>query len=126
MALRVVIPRTGWQFRAGIKGRLPFRASIACSRMAVSWARRALEGALMGCWQRPDRSLAILHSERGIQFISAGYQRFLTRTNISVVLRANSEAEVARLVEPRQRRRGSLDHVAHLKHLRVRRPARVR
>lgn len=36
-----------------------------------------LRAVMMACWQRPDRSPVILHSDRGTQFTSADYQQFL-------------------------------------------------
>ena len=36
-----------------------------------------LKAVMMACWQRPDRSWVILHSDRGTQFTSAEYQQFL-------------------------------------------------
>ena len=36
-----------------------------------------LKAVMMACWQRPDRSPVILHSDRGTQFTSADYQQFL-------------------------------------------------
>lgn len=36
-----------------------------------------LKAVMMACWQRPDRTEVILHSDRGTQFTSADYQQFL-------------------------------------------------
>ena len=36
-----------------------------------------LQAVLMALWQRPERSPVILHSDRGCQFTSDEYQRFL-------------------------------------------------
>lgn len=41
-----------------------------------------LKGVLMACWQRTDRDPVILHSDRGTQFTSNEYQRFLRDHNI--------------------------------------------
>ena len=41
-----------------------------------------LQAVLMALWQREDRSPIILHSDRGCQFTSAEYQRFLAGHNL--------------------------------------------
>jgi len=41
-----------------------------------------LSAVLMACWQRPNRSPVLLHSDRGTQFTSSDYQRFLVDHNI--------------------------------------------
>lgn len=50
----------------------------------VGWAtspiqdrQLVLKAVLMACWQRPDRTPVILHSDRGTQFTSSEYQQFL-------------------------------------------------
>jgi putative transposase len=54
------------------------------SRLVVGWSMSAvqdrqlvLQAVLMALWQRQDRSPVILHSDRGCQFTSDEYQRFL-------------------------------------------------
>ena len=54
------------------------------SGRVVGWSMSArqdrqlvLQAVLMALWQRPDRSPVILHSDRGCQFTSDEYQRFL-------------------------------------------------
>jgi putative transposase len=54
------------------------------SRRVVGWSMSArqdrqlvLQAVLMALWQRTDRSPVILHSDRGCQFTSDEYQRFL-------------------------------------------------
>ncbi len=54
------------------------------SGRVVGWSMRArqdrelvLQAVLMALWQRTDRSPVILHSDRGCQFTSDEYQRFL-------------------------------------------------
>jgi putative transposase len=56
-----------------------------CSRIVVGWSmsprqdrQLVLQAVLMALWQRPARSAVILHSDRGCQFTSEEYQRFLT------------------------------------------------
>ena len=41
-----------------------------------------IKAVLMACWQRPDREPLVLHSDRGTQFTSGEYQRFLADHNI--------------------------------------------
>ena len=41
-----------------------------------------IQAVLMALWQREDRSLVILHSDRGCQFTSGVYQRFLKGHNL--------------------------------------------
>src|SRR5690606_11646491 len=41
-----------------------------------------LQAVLMALWQRVDRSPVILHSDRGCQFTSDEYQRFLQGHNL--------------------------------------------
>src|SRR5690606_41305375 len=36
-----------------------------------------IKAVLMACWQRPDQEPLVLHSDRGTQFTSGDYQRFL-------------------------------------------------
>jgi putative transposase len=42
-----------------------------------------LRAVVMACWQRPDRRSVVLHSDRGTQFTSSDYQRFLIDHNIT-------------------------------------------
>ena len=60
------------------------------SRQVVGWSMSAvqdrqlvLQAVLMALWQRQDRSPLILHSDRGCQFTSAEYQRFLHGHNVT-------------------------------------------
>ena len=41
-----------------------------------------IQAVLMALWQRPDKSPVILHSDRGCQFTSDEYQRFLAGHNL--------------------------------------------
>ena len=59
------------------------------SRLVVGWSISAvqdrqllLQAVLMALWQRQDRSRVILHSDRGCQFTSDEYQRFLKGHNL--------------------------------------------
>ena len=42
-----------------------------------------VQAVLMALWQRPDRIPVILHSDRGCQFTSEEYQRFLAAHHIT-------------------------------------------
>jgi len=59
------------------------------SRLVVGWSMSAtqdrqlvLQAVLMALWQREGRDLVILHSDRGCQFTSDEYQRFLKGHNL--------------------------------------------
>ncbi len=59
------------------------------SRLVVGWSMSAsqdrqlvLQAVLMALWQREDREPVILHSDRGCQFTSDEYQRFLKGHNL--------------------------------------------
>lgn len=54
------------------------------SHKIVGWSMAAeqdrhlvLNAVMMACWQRPERTPVILHSDRGTQFTSGDYQQFL-------------------------------------------------
>jgi len=60
------------------------------SRLVVGWSMSAvqdrqlvLQAVLMALWQRQDRSPLVLHSDRGCQFTSDEYQRFLRGHNVT-------------------------------------------
>lgn len=50
---------------------------VGWSMSPVQDRHLVLKAVMMACWQRPGRSPVILHSDRGTQFTSADYQRFL-------------------------------------------------
>ncbi len=50
---------------------------------AVQDRQLVLQAVLMALWQREDRSPLILHSDRGCQFTSDEYQRFLKGHNVT-------------------------------------------
>jgi putative transposase len=59
------------------------------SRLVVGWSMSAvqdrqlvLQAVLMALWQREDREPVFLHSDRGCQFTSDEYQRFLRGHNL--------------------------------------------
>ncbi len=60
------------------------------SRRVVGWSMSAvqdrqlvLQAVLMALWQRQGRSTLVLHSDRGCQFTSDEYQRFLSGHNVT-------------------------------------------
>ncbi len=60
-----------------------------CTGMIVGWSMShrqtrdlVLQAVLMALWQREGRSTVILHSDRGCQFTSDEYQRFLAGHNL--------------------------------------------
>ena len=60
------------------------------SRLVVGWSMSAvqdrqlvLQAVLVALWQRQDRSPLVLHSDRGCQFTSDEYQRFLKGHNVT-------------------------------------------
>lgn len=60
------------------------------SRFVVGWSMSAvqdrqlvLQAVLMALWQRQDHSPLVLHSDRGCQFTSDEYQRFLKGHNVT-------------------------------------------
>ncbi len=60
-----------------------------CSGIVVGWSmsprqerQLVLQAVLMALWQRPARTPVILHSDRGCQFASQEYQRFLKGHNL--------------------------------------------
>ena len=59
------------------------------SGMVVGWSmsprqerQLVIQAVLMALWQRPDKNPVILHSDRGTQFTSDEYQRFLKGHNL--------------------------------------------
>ena len=50
---------------------------------AVQDRQLVLQAVLMALWQRQDRAPLVLHSDRGCQFTSAEYQRFLQGHNVT-------------------------------------------
>jgi len=76
------------------------------SRLVVGWSMSAvqdrqlvLQAVLMALWQREDRSSIILHSDRGCQFTSGEYQRFLTGHNLVCSMSAVGSCADNALVE---------------------------
>lgn len=67
----------GWLYLAVVLD-LFSRAIVGWSMSARQDKQRVLQAVLMAGWKRRNRSLVILHSDRGGQFTSDEYQRFLT------------------------------------------------
>jgi len=57
---------------------------IGWSMSTVQDRHLVLRAVMMACWQREDRRPVILHSDRGTQFTSGDYQRFLKDRNITM------------------------------------------
>jgi putative transposase len=57
---------------------------IGWSMSTTQDRRLVLRTVLMACWQRPNREEVILHSDRGTQFTSYEYQRFLKDHHITL------------------------------------------
>jgi len=55
---------------------------VGWSMSGIQDRHLVLKAVLMACWQRTDPEPVILHSDRGTQFTSGQYQRFLTEQNI--------------------------------------------
>ena len=55
---------------------------VGWSMSGIQDRHLVLSAVLMACWQRPNRSPVLLHSDRGTQFTSSDYQRFLVDHNI--------------------------------------------
>ncbi|ALP53652.1 transposase [Candidatus Tenderia electrophaga] len=71
----------GWLYLSAVKD--------LYSDMIVGWSMShrqtrelVLQAVLMALWQREDRTPVILHSDRGCQFTSGEYQRFLKGHNL--------------------------------------------
>ena len=65
------------------------------SGMVVGWSMSrcqdrhlVLQAVLMALWQREEQTLVILHSDRGCQFTSGDYQRFLAGHNLTCSMSA--------------------------------------
>ena len=76
------------------------------SRQVVGWSMSAvqdrqlvLQAVLMALWQREDRNPVILHSDRGCQFTSDEYQRFLKGHNLVCSMSAVGSCADYALVE---------------------------
>ncbi len=66
----------GWLYLCAVMDLLSGKI-VGWSMAPVQDRHLVLKAVMMACWQRPDRSPVILHSDRGTQFTSADYQQFL-------------------------------------------------
>ena len=66
----------GWLYLCGVLDLYSDKV-VGWSMSSVQDRHLVLKAVMMACWQRPDRSPLILHSDRGTQFTSADYQQFL-------------------------------------------------
>jgi len=66
----------GWLYLSGVKD-LHTDVVVGWSMGHRQTRELVLQAVLMALWQRHDRSPVILHSDRGCQFTSGEYQRFL-------------------------------------------------
>lgn len=57
-------------------------AIVGWSMSGIQDRHLVLKAVLMACWQRGTRDPVVLHSDRGTQFTSGEYQRFLSEHNI--------------------------------------------
>jgi len=57
---------------------------IGWSMSTIQDRHLVLKAVLMACWQRRGQEPVILHSDRGTQFTSADYERFLKEKSITV------------------------------------------
>lgn len=57
---------------------------VGWSMASVQDRHLVLKAVMMACWQRPERSPVILHSDRGTQFTSADYQQFLKDHHVAL------------------------------------------
>ena len=73
------------------------------SGLVVGWSMSAwqirqlvVQAVLMAIWQRPARTPVILHSDRGCQFASEEYQRFLAAHQVTCSMSAVGTARITR------------------------------
>jgi putative transposase len=71
----------GWLYLSAVKD-LHSGIIVGWSMSHRQTRELVLQAVLMALWQREDRSPVILHSDRGCQFTSGEYQRFLKGHNL--------------------------------------------
>lgn len=71
----------GWLYLGAVKD-LHSDIIVGWSMAPQQTRELVLQAVLMALWQRHDRSSVILHSDRGCQFTSGEYQRFLKGHNL--------------------------------------------
>jgi putative transposase len=71
----------GWLYLSAVKD-LHSDVIVGWSMSHRQTRELVIQAVLMALWQRQDRSPVILHSDRGCQFTSGEYQRFLKSHNL--------------------------------------------
>ncbi len=71
----------GWLYLSGVKD-LHSEIIVGWSMSHRQTRELVIHAVLMALWQRQDRTPVILHSDRGCQFTSSEYQRFLKGHNL--------------------------------------------
>ena len=71
----------GWQYLCTVLDLFNHQI-VGWSMSDIQDRHMVIKAVLMACWQRPDREPLVLHSDRGTQFTSGEYQRFLADHNI--------------------------------------------
>jgi len=71
----------GWLYLSAVKD-LHSGIIVGWSMSYRQTRELVIQAVLMALWQRQDRSPVILHSDRGCQFTSGEYQRFLKGHNL--------------------------------------------
>jgi putative transposase len=71
----------GWLYLSAVKD-LHSEIIVGWSMSHRQTRELVLQAVLMALWQRRDRSPVVLHSDRGCQFTSGEYQRFLKGHNL--------------------------------------------
>jgi putative transposase len=71
----------GWLYLSAVKD-LHSEAIVGWSMSHRQTRELVIQAVLMALWQREDRSPVVLHSDRGCQFTSGEYQRFLKGHNL--------------------------------------------
>ena len=76
IAITYIKTGEGWLYLCTVMDLFSGRI-VGWSMSPVQDRHLVLKAVMMACWQRPDRSPVIPHSDRGTQFTSADYQQFL-------------------------------------------------
>ena len=71
----------GWLYLCTVLDLYSYKI-VGWSMSSIQDRHMVIKAVLMACWQRPDREPLVLHSDRGTQFTSGEYQRFLADHNI--------------------------------------------
>lgn len=71
----------GWLYRCIVLN-LHGKKVVGWSMSNIQDGEWVLKSVLMACWQRSSKDPVVLHSDRGSQFTSGEYQRFLADHNL--------------------------------------------